>query len=181
VTAPSVPVRICGSSKSSFGGATVQLSAKAPCAPPSPSTAMTYSSPAVTRKLTRLSDQNALSSFAATGVSEASDEPRYTASSVSNVVSRKLSRGSTSNVSKTASPSAGAVQRYQTEWPPASPAWLGSPACFVALVVRPRTKFFTVAIRCAAEKASLAGGSGLNVQLRRMSPTAPRAASTAIR
>ena len=25
------------------------------------------------------------------------------------------------------------VQRYQTEWPPETPAWLGSPACFVAL------------------------------------------------
>jgi len=31
----------------------------------------------------------------------------------------------------------GAVQQYQSEWPPGLPAWFGSLASFVALVLRP--------------------------------------------
>src|SRR5262245_14860905 len=35
-------------------------------------------------------------------------------------------------VSKLTGPVLGAVQKYQMDFPPASPAWLGSPICFVA-------------------------------------------------
>ena len=37
---------------------------------------------------------------------------------------------------------AGAVHAYQTEWPPALPAWFGSPGSFVAPTFEPLTTPF---------------------------------------
>ena len=44
---------------------------------------------------------------------------------------------------------AGAVHEYQTEWPPALPAWFGSPGSFVAPTVVPLMLPFASSITVA--------------------------------
>src|SRR5687768_2703797 len=51
----------------------------------------------------------------------------------------------------------GAVQRYQTERPPVSPAWLGSPDSLLAHIVVPVRLPGTAEIIWAFENGSLAG------------------------
>src|SRR5207247_211298 len=54
-------------------------------------------------------------------------------------------------------PEAGAVQLYQTDLPPALPAWFGSPASLVASTFVPVTLPLVPVIACAAAKLSLFG------------------------
>src|SRR5438105_3169238 len=62
-------------------------------------------------------------------------------------------------VSTVAVPLAGAVQRYQTEAPPALPAWLGSPDSFAAPAFEPVTVPLAPEIACAFAKLSFAGAA----------------------
>ena len=67
-------------------------------------------------------------------------------------------------VSTTAVPLAGAVQRYQTEAPPSPPGkseWAGSPACLVAPSLVPAAAALVPASACELSKSSFAGGGEL--------------------
>jgi hypothetical protein len=109
--------------------------------------------------------------------------PVYTASSVSSCV---VPVSMLPAVSTLSSPSAGAVHRYQTDFPPASPAWFGSPISFVAPTFDPATLPEGVARSCEAAKSSFVGAKGANDHCRLIEPSAACAAaplkpSTAIR
>src|SRR5918999_2796594 len=68
---------------------------------------------------------------------------------------------SPSQVSTVALPVAGAVHLYQTEAPPASPAWSGSPDSFVALMLScPSSASKLPDIALAFANASFSGGAG---------------------
>src|SRR4051794_8379695 len=87
-------------------------------------------------------------------------------------------------VSIVTTPLDAAVQRYQREWPPALPAWPGSPASFVAATELP-VAVAEVPDRTSADaKASFAGAVAYD-QFRTTLPIAPvpvpRQPSTAIR
>src|SRR5919109_2739039 len=104
--------------------------------------------PACARKRTRLETPQR-SSSSATRLSAVSTSPVYTASSVSN---------SLPHVSITALPVSGAVQLYQTECPPESGPWTGSPASRVAPSDVPVVVPIAPVSVIAAAKASFGGG-----------------------
>src|ERR1700754_2729725 len=70
----------------------------------------------------------------------------------------------------------GAVHEYQTEWPPALPAWSGSPVCLVASKFEPETEV-SREIAWASAKSSLAGAaaSALAAKARQMRAAASSA------
>src|SRR5256885_854070 len=78
-------------------------------------------------------------------------EPVYTPSSVSKLLPM---------VSTTAWPVPGEVQAYQTECPPALPAWLGSPVSLVAPTLVPVAEGVLPLRTLALAKLSFAGPEG---------------------
>src|SRR5690242_17082866 len=69
------------------------------------------------------------------------------------------------------------VHLNQTEWPPGSPAWSGSPGCLVAQRVEPPTSVGSAATCVAAAKSSFDGGPEIPSE---KNPPWPPAESTAI-
>src|SRR5204863_236519 len=86
-------------------------------------------------------------------------------------------------VSMVAWPLPGAVQDHQTEWPPALPAWLGSPVSLVAPTLVPVCVEVLPLIVMALAKLSLAGPDepAGPARCRVMLPVAPPKPSTAMR
>ena len=89
-----------------------------------------------------------MSSLLVTAVKALTLLPRYTANSVSKPLP---------TVSTTTVVLPGAVQKYQTEWPPEFPAWFGSPDSLVAFTLVPVTLADPPESPCALAKLSLAG------------------------
>src|SRR5438046_6772810 len=80
-------------------------------------------------------------------------------------------------------PLPGALQVYQREWPPALPAWLGSPDSLVALALEPVTAPEAPLKVCAFTKRSFGGAdeAAPRLQASEMPPLAPTYPSTATR
>src|SRR5688572_15873589 len=91
-----------------------------------------------------------MSSLLAIAVSALMLLPVYTANNVSNALSV---------VSIVTGLADGAVQLYQTEAPPGSPAWSGSPFCLVALALLPLIEPELPLIGVAEANASFAGAT----------------------
>ena len=64
-------------------------------------------------------------------------------------------------VSRMTVPLVGAVQVHQAERPPGLPAWLGSPACFVAPRFVPKTVLLRPVKIAALAKLSLVGAANI--------------------
>src|SRR4051794_15376432 len=146
--------------KLSFAGGPVRSRSKPPWLPPLPSTAILYVVPAVALKVTSLSVLlhrfgSALSSLAATWVRPFTAEPVYTPSRVSKLLLNAQVEISTGVFEA-------GVHEYQTEAPPALPAWFGSPASFVPSLVLslPRCRGRLAPMVVALAKLSFAGGAG---------------------
>src|SRR6266511_1204007 len=133
-----------------------------PVSPALPSTAMLYTRPGtgVKRKKLYVSDVER-SSFCATSVRPPTEEPVYTASRVSNVEP---------DVCSSIGWVVYAVRRNQIEWPPGWPAWLGSPASFVAPEVVSYVESLHELIQRAFAKLSLTGRPKLQASATRPTP-----------
>src|SRR5258707_984669 len=102
-----------------------------PLDPANPSTAIWYVVPPTAWNVTVLDEIKGLvSSLLATLVRAATLPPVYTPRSVSKLLPL---------VSSATLPLDAAVQVHQTEWPPALPAWFGSPLSLLAATFVPAT------------------------------------------
>ena len=149
---PAGPDRAMAEAKVSLeSGMYDQFSLMPPPTPPTPSTAMEYFVPAATGNAGILLcvPPPGSSLLEATVVRDPTALPVYTARRVSKV----LVAVSSANV-----PALRGVKEYQTDFPPALPAWFGSPDSLVALVLDPFRPSGLSLMGTDDPKASLTGG-----------------------